>query len=1258
MILTTSVTIPPKPENVTWTDDQWKAIMAKDRDILVAAAAGSGKTAVLVERIIRKITSLNDPIDVDQLLVVTFTNASAAEMRHRIGEALEKEINQNPTSAHLRKQLSLLNKASISTLHSFCLEVIRKYYYLIDIDPGFRIADETEAQLLRDEVLDELFEEEYGKKDNEAFFSLVDTFTNDRSDDALQDIIRELYDFARSNPSPDRYLQSIIEMYDVDENGKIEDLPFMNALLYDIELELNGAKQMLLEGLELTKLPGGPAPRAENFMDDLHLVDTLISAKNDSWSTLYNAMQTLSFSRAKTVRGDEYDKDLVEKAQKLRDRAKKVLQDLQSELFSRKPESFLKDMREMKGHIETLISLVKSFSDRFEQVKREKGLVDFADLEHYCLDILTGSIDEDGRRIPSEAALSYRRLFKEVLVDEYQDTNMVQEAILQLVTNEEEQTGNLFMVGDVKQSIYRFRLAEPNLFLSKYNRFTPTGADSGLRIDLARNFRSRKEVLDGTNFLFKQLMGVKVGEIEYDEAAELKKGAPYPEETSNPVSVILIDQAGEDDERDADELPEADNTGDFSREELQQSQLEARVMAKKIKELIENRTEVYNTKTKSSRPIAYRDIVILLRSMTWAPEIMEEFKQQGIPVYANLSTGYFEATEVSIMMSLLKVIDNPYQDIPLAAVLRSPIVGLNEEELSLIRISNKWGSFYEALMTFCRTKPSADQEALYEKVRPFADQLQHWRTKARQGSLSELIWDLFRETKFYDFVGGMPGGKQRQANLRALYDRARQYESTSFRGLFRFLRFIERMIDRGDDLGAARALGEQEDVVRMMTIHSSKGLEFPVVFVSGLARKFNTMDLRKPFMMDKDFGFAARYVNAEKRISYPSLPQLAFKRKKKMEMLAEEMRVLYVALTRAKEKLYLIGSVKNAEKSLDKWISAAAGENWLLSDYHRASASSYLDWIGPALIRHKDCEVLRTADHQGNVKLLDHPSRWQVEMIQSEEAGALDEEQIEEREELLEKVAEGKTVPVTSDYAERVNDQLSWKYEFHDASVFRSKQSVSEMKRQFDLAGEESSTELLRKFKKPHLKRPRFMQEKTLTPAERGTAMHMVMQQIDLSLPITEESIRHQVDAMVQKELLTKEQREGIDPALVVKFFESSLGQRLLRAEKVMREVPFSLSMPAKEAYPDWTAGDEQVLVQGVIDCFFEEEEGIVLLDYKTDGITDRYKGGFEEAKPILESRYRLQLNLYARALEQIVRKPVHERYLFFFDGGHLLKLE
>ncbi|USK40216.1 helicase-exonuclease AddAB subunit AddA [Cytobacillus firmus] len=1250
------MTIPPKPEGATWTDDQWKAIMAKGQDILVAAAAGSGKTAVLVERIINKIIADEDPINVDELLVVTFTNASAAEMRHRIGEALEKAINDNPRSVHLRKQVSLLNRASISTLHSFCLEMIRKYYYMTDIDPGFRIADETEAQLLRDEVLEELFEDEYGKEENEGFFALVDTFTNDRSDTALQDIIRDLYDFARSNPSPDQYLDSIVEMYNVDGVSSLEQLPFVRSLLEDIDLQLKGAKQLLQFGLELTKLPGGPAPRAENFIADLHVVNTLIEAKNDSWTMLYEAMQSWSFGRAKTCKGDEYDEGLVEKAKKLRDQAKKIITGLQEELFLRRQESFMRDMAEMKPHIKELVRLVKAFSIRFNQVKTEKGLVDFADLEHYCLEILS-SPDEEGRLWPSEAALVCRNQFKEVLVDEYQDTNMVQEAILQLVTADSEENGNLFMVGDVKQSIYRFRLAEPNLFLGKYTRFDRDGERAGLRIDLARNFRSRKEVLHGTNYIFKQIMGTSVGEIEYDQAAELIKGAPFSEDQEQPIEVAIIDLEGNEK---SEPEPESMDEG-FDSEDLAQSQLEARYMASKIKEIIGNRKEVYNTKTHSGRPAKYRDIVILLRSMTWAPQIMEEFKQQGIPVYANLSSGYFEATEVAIMMSLLKVIDNPYQDIPLASVLRSPILGLTEEELAQIRIHNKRGSFYEALTSFCRNHPTLETGELYEKVRPFFDALEEWRVMARQGSLSELIWHLYRQTRFYDFVGGMPGGKQRQANLRALYDRARQYEATSFRGLFRFLRFIERMRDRGDDLGAARALGEQEDVVRLMTIHSSKGLEFPFVFIAGLARSFNTMDLKKAYMLDKEFGFAAKYVNAEKRISYPSLPQIAFKRKKKMEMLAEEMRVLYVALTRAKEKLYLVSSVKSADKKLNKWLQASEHKDWLLNEYDRASANSYLDWIGPALVRHRECEALRgevLVDPLVPGDILEHPSCWNITIIKSEEAAVLLEEANEGETDLLKLVYEGKTVPAESAYKTKVEEQLSWKYSFKQAAQARSKQSVSEVKRQREIFSEEDSgTELIRKISKPMLSRPRFMQEKSLSPAERGTAMHAVMQHIDFSRPVTVETISSKMDEMVRKELLTEEQRASIEPHLIVQFFETELGQRMVQAKSVRREIPFSLSFPAREIYSDWQGEDEPVLIQGIVDCVFEDEHGLVLLDYKTDGISGRYKGGFAEAKPVLENRYKVQIDMYTRALEQILKREVNERYLFFFDGAHTIKL-
>ena len=1253
--------IPPKPESATWTDDQWKAIMASGQDILVAAAAGSGKTAVLVERMIKKVLSKEAPINVDELLVVTFTNASAAEMRHRISEALEKAINEDPASNHLRKQLSLLNRASISTIHSFCLEVIRKYYYMIDVDPGFRIADETEGQLLRDEVLDELFEEEYGKAENEDFFRLVDSFTNDRSDTALMDIIRDLYDFARANPDPDKYLHKIVQMYEVDTDGSIDELPFMESCMFDIKLQLEGVKGMLEKGLALTKVPGGPGPRAENFLDDLTIVDTMLTACQESWSMLHQVMQSWSFSRAKVCRGDEFNKELIDRAQKLREAAKKKLQDLQKEFFSRKPESFLQDMKDMKPIIETLTRLVKGFSERFSAVKREKGLVDFADLEHYCLDILLDSAaKKEGILIPSEAASHYRDHFKEVLVDEYQDVNLVQESIIQLVTEENEITGNLFMVGDVKQSIYRFRLAEPNLFLGKYNRFTDDGNDTGLKIDLAKNFRSRHEVLAGTNYLFKQIMGVNVGEIEYNKAAELVKGASYPEDVSYPVELLLIDleKEGNDSEDDSSE----ENEAVLDEIELAQSQLEARVMAKKIKTMIAEKTPVFNPKTNSSRNVMYKDIVILLRSMTWAPQIMEECKQQGIPVYANLSTGYFQATEITIMMSLLKVIDNPYQDIPLAAVLRSPIVGLHEEELAKIRIHEKNGTFYDALSSFCRSKQTGDNERLYDKVKPFLLLLDGWRSMARQGSLSSLIWQLYRDTHFYDFAGGLPGGKQRQANLRALYDRARQYEATSFRGLFRFLRFIERMQERGDDLGAARALGEQEDVVRIMTIHSSKGLEFPVVFVAGLGRQFNMMDLKKSYLLDKEFGFASRYVNVDKRITYPSLPQLAFKRKKKLETLAEEMRVLYVALTRAKERLFLISSVKSLQKKLSKWEQTLEHPDWLLKDYERASAVSYLDWVGPSLIRHRDCQLQMEegAKLSGLVpeELIEHPSCWRIAVINADEAAVVDEDEPADDSIWLEKILQGEVISRESPFKEEIEARLSWQYPYRSASSHRSKQSVSEIKRQKDSADESSGTELLRKFKKPLMNRPRFMQEKALSPAEIGTAMHMVMQHIDFTKPVEQETIIKLIEDMVRKELLTAEQKSVIDPDLICSFFESPLGKRMTTAPTLKREVPFSLSLPAVEAYEDWTEEDEPVLVQGIIDCLFEDEDGLVLVDYKTDSITERYKGGFEEARPILEKRYRVQMDLYTKAVEQIYKRPIKERYLFFFDGAHILKLE
>ncbi|MTH53327.1 helicase-exonuclease AddAB subunit AddA [Bacillus mangrovi] len=1229
-----------KPADSQWTDDQWEAIASAGQDILVAAAAGSGKTAVLVERMIRKITSRDNPADVDRLLVVTFTNASAAEMKNRIGEALEEALRANPASLHLRRQITLLNRASISTLHSFCLNIIRKYYYLIDLDPGFRIADQTEGALLMDEVLDDMFEEEYGKENNEAFFGLADRYSSDRSDLALQDMIRTLYEFSRSSPDPEKWLKGLADLYNVNEDSVLEEQPYFPVIKQDIAISIGLAKDRLEQAMRLIRAPGGPAPRAEDISDYLQQVNGLLE-EEFSWDELAERMKALKPKRAKPVKSGEYDPKLTEEVKALRESAKKLLEKVEEDWFRRDIRRSMKDLGEIRPVIGTLADFVIRFGSRFYEKKKEKGIVDFSDLEHLCLSILSVK-DENGRLLPAEPALACRRQFTEVMVDEYQDTNLVQEAILQLVKRESEEAGNLFMVGDVKQSIYRFRLAEPMLFLNKYKRFTPAAANSGQRIDLNKNFRSRAEVLDGTNFIFKQLMGEKAGEIDYDDQAELKLGASYPESSGMETELLLADRTGFEEAEELTESPLPEEP------EAETVQLESRLIAGKIREMIDSRAPVYDRKKNGNRNMMYRDIVILLRSMPWAPQIMEELKKQGIPVYANLSGGYFEATEVAIMIALLRTIDNPSQDIPLASVLRSPIVGLDETEMAAIRTYDKRGSYYEACkQTLAQTVPA--DEALAEKLTRFFSRLNSWRSAARTGPVSDLIWKIYRESKFFDFAGGMPGGKQRQANLRALYDRARQYESTSFRGLFRFLRFIERMQDRGDDLGAARALGEQEDVVRIMTIHSSKGLEFPVVFTAGLARQFNMMDMNKSYLLDKHLGFGTKYIHPELRFSYPSLPLLAMKKKLKVELLSEEMRVLYVAMTRAKEKLFLVGTVKDREKAVMNWKRSLKHEDWLLPDGDRLQAKSYLDWIGPALVRHRDAEVLHEGESSAD-RISGHPSRWTVKFIHQNELREPDGRREEIELKMMEALSTGQPVPFESDWRSEAEQELTWEYPYWHSSIQRSKQTVSEIKRMQTYRDEYSEPAGPREQGLLY-SRPKFLQQKTLTAAERGTAMHAVMQHISLSSLPSIQSVEKLTEEMLANELLTPAQAEAIDPAAITAFFESETGRKVISAGRVLREVPFSFART-----PETVSGNDQVLVQGVIDCLVEDSEGWILIDYKTDAIKGKYNG-FSEAEHVMRGRYDVQLQIYSEAVESIFKRPVVKKMLYFFDTGDFMEL-
>ncbi|WP_341278420.1 helicase-exonuclease AddAB subunit AddA [Paenibacillus sp. FSL H8-0537] len=1321
-----------KPEGSTWTDEQWSAIVTEGSNILVAAAAGSGKTAVLVERIIRKISSSTD---VDRLLVATFTKAAAAEMKERIRLALEKELDRQPESEHLRRQLALMNRSSITTLHSFCLDVIRRYYPLIGLDPGFRIANETESELLRMEVLDQLFEEKYDEADADsgaggAFLALADRLGGERGDEPLYKLVQDLYAFAQSHPWPKEWLRETAQSFNVQNAAELQHSKWVASLRADVELALAGAEALLRKGLDLTREPAGPAPYAANFENDLALVLMLKTAVQESpWEQWFEPFHTVGFGKLKAMRGDEYDKSLQEQAKDLRDGAKKLLATLADELFGRTPEQFLEELQELAPLMAALSELIIDFGKRYEAAKREKGLLDFGDLEHYCLRILRTEDSSVEQTLPSNAALEYQNQFDEILLDEYQDMNMVQEAIVTLISRPG--AGNRFMVGDVKQSIYRFRLAEPNLFMHKYKSYAvqialhdmdeadkeaATHASSiaqaassdeqsaGLRIDLARNFRSRQEVVDGVNDVFRGIMRESVAEMDYDQRAELVCGASYPaaEETgAYEVELIVIDKAGSviaDDKVQPEDEDEEQDAAE-SAEDLQTAQLEGRLIARKIQSLMDSGYRVYDGKNKRSRPLEWRDIVILLRATSqWAPIIIEELQADGVPAYAELSSGYFDAIEVQTILSLLRVIDNPYQDIPLAGTLRSPIFGLDAEELALIRIEKSGVSYFEALLAAegSLTLP----EALRQKLTHFLAQLERWRSEARQGALADLIWRIYRETAYYDFAGGLPGGTQRQANLRALHDRARGYEATSFRGLFRFLRFVERMRDSGGDLGTARALGEQENVVRIMSIHKSKGLEFPVVFTAGLGKSFNQQDLRSAFLRHKQLGFGPRFVDPQQRVSYPTLPFLAIRRRLRMEMLAEEMRILYVALTRPKEKMFLVGTVSDAAKKLPGWL-AAVDASGSIPDFKLASASTFLDWLGPLAASSFEQQDAEEIDQLSGMRRLEWRSGFVAAAVFSSEAAAAlqPNEGLEERELRLQGIlslAQLELQPEEQD--SELRERLDFHYSHQAATLLPAKTSVTEIKRlhgealadreaaplfdtgaavmkDVNASGSYSSSEPLEHPKQSgvarehgeannsndsqpapigsfRLRRPRFMEQISLTAAEKGSVNHLVMQHIPLNGTVDEDVVIKTVHGMVERKLLTPRQAEVIDAMNIAAFFASPLGLRLLAAGEVKREVPFSCMLSASRVHPFVAddAKDEQILIQGVVDCVFEDQHGLVLVDYKTDRIINQQ---WEQAA----ERHRFQLELYAEAIEAVLLRKVAQCHVFFFDGGQSVRL-
>ncbi|SMB97880.1 DNA helicase/exodeoxyribonuclease V, subunit A [Thermanaeromonas toyohensis ToBE] len=1214
--------------NSRWTKEQLEAIHIKGCNLLISAAAGTGKTSVLIQRIINRLLNPGEKVDIDRLLVVTFTQAAASEMRERLAQALSQALTQNPSSRHLRRQLFLLEKANITTLHSFCLDLLRQYFYLLPLPPSFRVMGEAEASLFRQEILERVLEKEYAQVGEGAdiFAELVDDFGGEKDDSLLQDLILRLYIFSRTHPWPDHWLEELLSSFTVNEQTqKLDELPWVRSLKETLAQEIKDLIRMAEEALNLACTSPGLSSYIETLEQDLNELNRLLRASQCSWEEFCLTGQKICFPqlRHSPKKGSKESKETI---LWLRQEYREKFKRWQKSYFNHNTSFTLRALHQLKPLVETLVHLVRTFGKAYQEAKETQGLVDFQDLEHYTLNLLLAPSSTPKNLIPSTLAWELKENFVEVLVDEYQDINPLQEIILQLVSRQGSGHGNLVLIGDIKQSIYRFRWAEPALFGEKLLTYSTDPGSPNHKVNLTTNFRSRPEILHAINFLFRQIMTQPLGEIEYDASAELRPGASYPQSRgclAGPVELHLI--KGESSQE--------------AEEEIDHLQGEARLIAQRIKELIKD-SWVWDEKTCTFRPLSYRDIALLLRSPQGKSNIfLEELMLAGIPVHTDTGEGYFSTPEVATILSLLKLIDNPLQDIPLASVLRSPIVGLNAKDLARIRLLKPNGDFVSAVLTMIHS----GQDELARRLTEFWHKLEHWRTLARRGRLADLLWRVFRETGYYDFVGALPGGEERQANLQALIIRAEQYEKTSWRGLGGFLRFVERLQEKGEDMVEAQPLSEKENVVRLMSIHKSKGLEFPVVIVAGLGSQFNFKDLYRNILIHKDLGVGIEIVEPEKRLVYPTLMYLATRNRLHREALAEELRILYVALTRAKEKLILVGSVRGWEGKIRTWCRWATFSDIRFPGTMLLEAKNYLDWIVPAVARHRDGEPLRK--EAGGISLASSPlakdpSSWQISIWCPQDlTRSLEQETYSNSNSILLTSLQNLTpIPTSSSCKEEVAGALSWVYPYYKACSLPSKVTVSDLKK----LPEEP-------FPRPFVKRkPRFIsQSKDLSPLEVGSAFHLVMQHLDLRGDLTPLGLSKQIQAMVEREILTPEQAASVSLESIAKFFQSQLGKRVLAAKIIEREVPFTLGLPANKLYPELgeEGFKEKVVLQGIIDCLAYEDEGWLLIDYKAE----RLEGAPIE---IAVTKYKKQLEFYALAVEAIYGQKVKDKYLYFFEGG------
>ncbi len=1216
-----------------WTEQQKQAIAARGCDLLISAAAGSGKTAVLVERIITRI--IEEKQDIDRLLVVTFTKAAASEMSQRIGAAISERLQKEPDNQHLQNQIAFLPRADIKTIHAFCLQVIREYYHVLAIDPATRTADPSEITLLQREVLDDLLEELYAGEASQWFFDLLEALSPSTGDSRLREFVLQAYTFAQGSPEPDIFLDRLAAQYSLAEDEPVDSYVWFPLIREAVSDGLDFTLHLLRRAEQLASFSGfeGYHERLETELERVEAMRNALSGPFKSW---YLAFAAIDFARLPAYRGE--DKDTAKEISDLRSEAKKALEKLRESYFRYGVETQAQLLHGLAPIVQSFVRLTKLFAEQFAAAKKEKLIMDFNDYEHFCLKVLVAEGSTPEHILPTAAAEEMRGRYDEIMIDEYQDSNIVQEMILAAVSGESTGENNRFMVGDVKQSIYRFRHAMPELFQQKYEAYPTEEGGKTRKIMLSQNFRSRKNILDGVNFLFRQIMRKDFGGVAYDADAALYAGAAFPPcddgFCGGENEILLLESAQTEDIGLPEELAELDRR-----------QLEATVIAARIRELMESDFRVLDKKTGAYRPLAYGDIAVLFRSIqNWGSALDDVFGREGIPYYAETAEGYFNMPEVETVLQFLCILDNPRQDIPLLAVLHSPVYGLTAEELVLIRLEGgKDGLFFDCVTAYLR---DGEDEALRGRLSAFLADLERWRKAARDLSLPELLRMLYRETGYYDYLSVTAGGTLRQANLRLLLEKAEQYEKGSRKGLFYFIRYVDEMKIADSATSAAKLQSEGENLVRVMTIHKSKGLEFPVVFVSDLGKQFNDMDARSPVIFHQKWGIGMDFTDPEKRTVSYTLSRRALAEAIRQENREEEIRVLYVALTRAKEKLILTGAVKNLwSGGLAKWTDRANCKTEQLPAAFLKKGTCYLDWIMPAYLRHpQETELRRSWSPFGwedSCKFPDEPSRWHLSLLSREDILSTPVQEQKKAEEQKAFFQSWEKSAEITPQKEELFQLLGWQYPHEKATLLPAKISISEVKRKYQA---EMTEEALPNT--AHLELPKRREGAALTAAEIGTAMHIFMEEADLRQMYSLPEIETLAAELVERGRLSAEEAAALRRKELSRFFVSDIAARLRSAKQIEKERPFAMLIQPGELYfgEEYADVPDKILVNGIIDCYFtEEDDSIVLLDYKSDRIYDAQT---------LRERYAVQLWLYRTALEQATGLHVKETCLYSFALG------